>query len=130
MRVVGDELIIDRHTIQEGLETAEIMLTGPDGKQVPVSLARRRTGRGQVVRALSQPGLYRVSDGEREAIALYRVGLASGVQRCPGRSDQIGAIYCGFGRGSDRAGRQVAGVTPGTVERTARWSGLDWLVGS
>lgn len=63
----GDQLQVVRRSLAPPPET--VTVTAPDGAQRQVTLADQGDGRALAALAVDQPGLWRIEDGERTAIA-------------------------------------------------------------
>ncbi|MEX2647906.1 MAG: hypothetical protein WD673_02705 [Alphaproteobacteria bacterium] len=63
----GDRLVIVRQSLEAGPRTVEV--TGPSGAKGTLALEDRGRGRAVGELVVDEPGLYRVSDGERVALA-------------------------------------------------------------
>lgn len=65
--IKGDRLEVVRHSLAP--PPTEITITRPDGATMAVPLEDRQDGRATATVAVDQPGLWRVDDGARSAIA-------------------------------------------------------------
>ena len=65
--VQGNRLIVTRQSLQP--DDSPVTVTGPDGKPQPLTLAPTTGGRSSGSLAISESGLYRVTDGKRTALA-------------------------------------------------------------
>jgi len=63
----GDHLLVQRRSLTPG--PAEVTLTAPDGTTRPLPLADQGDGRATADTVVDQPGLWRVGDGQRVALA-------------------------------------------------------------
>ena len=66
-RIAGDQLIVERRTL-EG-DDAPITVTLPNGQTQTIALGEAVDGRRTATLSVTSPGLYRVSDGTRVALA-------------------------------------------------------------
>ena len=67
MAAEGDRLTVTRRTL--GAEAPPVTLTGPDGATRTVELEQVGAGRFAATLQVDEPGLWRVSDGERATVA-------------------------------------------------------------
>lgn len=67
VEIKGDRLEVVRRSLEP--PPPQLSVTLPDGKAVPLPLAAQGDGRALGGMAVDQPGLYRVEDGERVAVA-------------------------------------------------------------
>jgi hypothetical protein len=66
-RAEGNRLVVTRQSLTP--ETSPVRVTGPDGKVTVLRLMPQRGGRSGATMPLTTSGLYRLTDGERQAIA-------------------------------------------------------------
>ncbi|WP_439814922.1 hypothetical protein [Zavarzinia sp. CC-PAN008] len=67
MRADGNRLVIDRRSLSP--EQPLLTLTAPDGTTREITLADAGNGMSQSTQVVDRPGLYRVTDGTRTAVA-------------------------------------------------------------
>jgi hypothetical protein len=65
--VDGNRLVITRRSVEP--DDRPVRVTGPDGKTQEVQLRADTGGRSVASLAISEPGLYRITDGQRTALA-------------------------------------------------------------
>jgi hypothetical protein len=65
--VAGNRLVVTRQSLEPN--DAPVTVTGPDGKPESLSLAPQSGGRSTGSMAITESGLYRVTDGTRTALA-------------------------------------------------------------
>jgi hypothetical protein len=65
--VEGNRLVITRRSLEEN--TKPVRVTGPDGVPHEVTLADEGGGRSTATMPVTESGLYRITDGERTALA-------------------------------------------------------------
>jgi hypothetical protein len=124
--IAGDRLAVTRQSLEP--DDRPVTVTAPDGTTTSLALAPADGGRSTATLAISQMGLYRVSDGSRTALAaagpLNPVELAD-VRTTP---EKLSPVAQASGGGVFWAGDgtipQIRRVSPGRAAAGHGWMGL------
>ena len=88
--VRGERLAIERRSLEPGPPDAEVTL--PDGGTRRVRLEDQRDGRATAVLTIDQSGLYRVSDGQRGAVAAAGSLNPVEMAELPATAERLGPV--------------------------------------
>src|SRR4029077_16745089 len=130
----GDQLKVTRQSLEP--DDRPVTVTAPDGTNSTLALSAAQGGRSIGTAAISQMGLYRVSDGTHTALAA--AGPLNPVEYADVRTtaEKLGPAARASGGGvfwvGDGATPEVRRVSPGRVASGRNWMGLrengDYLV--
>jgi hypothetical protein len=124
--IEGDRLAVTRQSLEP--DDRPVTVTAPDGTTTSLTLTPAGGGRSTGTMAISQMGLYRVSDGNRTALAaagpLNPVELAD-VRATPEKLEPLARATGGsvFWAG-DGTIPQIRRVSPGRAAAGYNWMGL------
>src|SRR5690606_15739558 len=130
----GQEMVITRRTLSEGAR--EVTVTGPDGAVTVLPMQEVSPGRFEARWAAPETGLYRLTDGDKEAVAAlgpsapkeFEETIASGGKLAPLIETLRGGIFAvedglptirRVDAGRTAAGRGWIGITPREAYLTA-----------
>jgi hypothetical protein len=132
--IEGDRLVVKRQSLDP--DDRPVKVTAPDGKTSSLALAPGKGGRSSGSEAISQMGLYRVSDGLHTALAA--AGPLNPIEFADVRTtpDKLAPIVKASGGGifwsGDGTIPQIRRVSPGRAAAGHGWLGLrengDYLV--
>lgn len=130
----GQSMRIIRRTLNE--EIGEVVITHPDGTETAVALQEMTPGRYELLWEAPEVGLYRLSDGEQEAVIALGPSAPREFEQTIATSETLADLVAGTNGGivaieeglpslrDVRAGRPAAGrgwigITPREAYRTA-----------
>ncbi len=130
----GDRLVVTRQSLEP--DDRPVTVTAPDGTTTSLTLKHDTGGRSIGIEAITQMGLYRVSDGQHNALAA--AGPLNPIEFADVRTtpDKLAPLSRATGGGvfwsGDGAIPQIRRVSPGHVASGHNWMGLrqngDYLV--
>ncbi|MDE2164945.1 MAG: hypothetical protein KGJ66_01230 [Alphaproteobacteria bacterium] len=122
----GDKLTITRQSLQP--DDSPVQVTQPDGKIETIKLSPEHGGRSSATLAVNESGLYRVSDGQRTALAA--AGALNPIEMSDVRTtdDKVKADVAATGGGIFWVGSgrlpEIQLVDPGQSTAGSGWIGL------
>ena len=121
--VRGDRMEIERRSLEPAAETVEV--TGPSGETISVPLAESGEGRATGTLTVDEPGLYRLSDGERTR--LVTVGAVNPVEYADVRATD--AVLTPVAEASGGSVHWLADGMPDLrrVDADRRAAGRNWI---
>ena len=130
----GDRLVVTRQSLEP--DDRPVSVTAPDGTSVSLALTQESGGRSTGSLAITQMGLYRVSDGLHTALAA--AGPLNPIEFADVRTtaDVLGPVARASGGGvfwiGDVAMPEIRRVSPGRAASGQNWMGIrgngDYLV--
>ena len=121
----GTRLTIERRSMLDGPHVAQV--TGPDGETVPVELDEQAPGRFRARFDAGQQGLFRVSDGDLDAVVVLGPANPREYERTFTTADEmaplIGATRGGVARIQDGL-PQIRRVPEGRTAAGRGWMGI------
>ena len=126
VRAEGSRLVIERRSLQPS--TRPVSLTAPGGDTRTITLRDDPDGVGRGEITVDAPGLWRLADGEREAVAL--VGDGDGPEFADVRTtaDRLAGVAKASGGGIawlvDGGLPEIRRIAPGTASAGPGWLGL------
>jgi hypothetical protein len=124
--IEGDRLVVTRQSLEP--DDRPVTVTAPDGTTSSLTLAAQGGGRSTGTTAISQMGLYRVTDGSHTALAA--AGPLNPVEYADVRTtaDRLAPLVAATGGGVFWAGDgsvpEVRRVSPGRIAAGHGWMGL------
>ncbi|MGE5270859.1 MAG: hypothetical protein ACM3JG_14425, partial [Thiohalocapsa sp.] len=132
--IEGDRLVVTKQSLEP--DDRPVTVTLPDGKRTPLALTPDKGGRSMGTLAISQMGLYRVSDGSRTTLAA--AGPLNPVEFADVRTtaEKLAPVVKASGGGTFWSGDgtipEIRRVSPGRAAAGHNWLGLrqngDYLV--
>ena len=122
--VRGDRMEIERRSLEPAAETVEV--TGPSGETISVPLTESGDGRATATLAVDEPGLYRLSDGERTR--LVTVGAVNPVEYADVRATDAKLATVAEASGGSTAWLSDGGMPDlRRVDADRRAAGRNWI---
>ncbi|MBP2229009.1 hypothetical protein J2847_002301 [Azospirillum agricola] len=128
-RVDGNRITVERRSLEP--DPRPVTLTTPSDETSPLTLTDDRTGRAVATVTASAPGIYRISDGERTALAV--VGAVNPPELADVRTtgDRMAPVTEATGGGVHWITDTVTGPRPGVEIRRTRpdrdQTGSGWI---